>query len=399
MTSIVEPTTAQLENLVAPYLTLQPVAFAIGYASPSFANNGNIFLAGSVQSQLDTALNLNRNTLFEIASISKTFTATLYALLLRSKSSTLTVGDFTDPNGPLHISSTLGTITLDDLMSYTSGLPQDSVDAKVDSPPYWAYPYSMPGMLSYLNLSPPPIKCTGKAFTYSNLGFALMSSIIAAGADIAPTAVDFAHLVRENVFEPLSMQSKFFDGVPLGRLPAGYTYHSLSIPVYTQTNPGWVFFPAYFGAGGIVASPNDMWQWLLFNMGITQNSVLSPLLPALQSPATTVKDPAGDQLGLGWFISPAENGSVSTVWKDGELDGFNSYIAFLASPDPGSTPSQAGVFVLVNASGIVNDHGVEIVAAIANDLLLIMQGQEPPEDKSKYPRADLRRPRLMKRRA
>jgi len=390
MTSIIEPTPAQLKSLVAPYLTDQPVAFAIGYASPSFANNGNIFLAGNVQSQLGTALDLNRYTLFEIASISKTFTATLYAQLLRGQSSTLTVGDFIYPNGKLHISSTLAAITLDELMSYTSGLPQDNEDGTVDSPPYWAYPYSMPGMLSYLDLSPPPVSGTGTAYTYSNLAFAIMSSILASGGPV--TAVDFAHLIRENVFEPLSMQSKFFDGVSLGRLAAGYTYDSSSNPVYTQTNPGWVFFPAYFGAGGIVASPNDMWQWLLFNMGVTQNTVLSPLLPALQSPATTVKDPYDDQLGLGWFINPAENGWVPTVWKDGGLEGFNSYIAFLPSPDPGSTPSQAGVFVLVNADSIT-ENGVEIVAVIANDLLLIMQGQEPPADKSKYPRADLRRPR------
>ena len=81
---------------------------------------------------------------------------------------------------------------------------------------------------------------------------------------------------------------------------------------------------------------------------------------------------------------------MPTVWKDGGLEGFNSYIAFLPSSDPGSAPSQAGVFVLVNADSIT-ENGVEIVAVIANDLLLIMQGQEPPADKSKYPRADLRR--------
>ena len=51
------------------------------------------------------------------------------------------------------------------------------------------------------------------------------------------------------------------------------------------------------------------------------------------------------------------------------------------------------MFVLVNANGITDSNGVEIVAAIANDLLNIMLGKKPPEDKSKYPRADLRRPR------
>ena len=62
---------------------------------------------------------------------------------------------------------------------------------------------------------------------------------------------------------------------------------------------------------------------------------------------------------MGWFINPAENGWVPTVWKDGGLEGFNSYIAFLRSSDPGSAPSQAGVFVLVNADRITENR-VEI---------------------------------------
>jgi hypothetical protein len=40
MPTFIAPTQAQLENLVAPYLATQPrgLGFAIGYASPDFAN-------------------------------------------------------------------------------------------------------------------------------------------------------------------------------------------------------------------------------------------------------------------------------------------------------------------------------------------------------------------------
>ena len=138
-----------------------------------------------------------------------------------------------------------------------------------------------------------------------------------------------------------------------------------------------------------------MFHWLLFNMGITQNATLSPLLPALQSPPTKVKW-EGNQLGLGWFINPPVTGWAGAIWKDGDLDGFNSYMAFVPSPDPGSTPSQAGVFVLVNADGITDNqtsNGIDVAASIANDLLSLMQQQEPPADKSRYPRAAMRRRR------
>ncbi len=84
MGNIVEPTKVQLDDLVAPYLTTQPsgLGFAIGYASPSFAPPyGSLYFKGNYQNQFpnNVPLAVSETTPFEIASISKTFTATLYA--------------------------------------------------------------------------------------------------------------------------------------------------------------------------------------------------------------------------------------------------------------------------------------------------------------------------------
>jgi serine-type D-Ala-D-Ala carboxypeptidase/endopeptidase len=394
ITTIVEPTQAQVAALVAPYLKTQAsgLGFAIGCASPGFAQSGSLYFAGNVTNQFGQSLDLGATTPFEIASISKTFTATLYARLIRVGNPNLTIGDFSQPYGPLPISPTLAGITLDELMSYTSGLPQDNEDAEVDSPPELPSPYSMPGMLSYLRATPPPVTSSGQQYTYSNLAFAIMSAILASGGTISdPRVGAFVRKMREHVFAPLGIHATYFDAVSLAELPLGFNYNYRKIPVYSGSSPGWEFFPAYFGAGGIVATPSDMFQWLLFNMGIVQNAQLSPLLSVLQTPATTVT--AGKRhtrLGLGWFISPGGNSSSASVFKDGDLHGFGSYIAFLPSPDPGVTPSQAGVFVLLNAEDITDtqeDKGVPVAVALAHDLLLIMQGQTPPTDKSHYPRS------------
>jgi D-alanyl-D-alanine-carboxypeptidase/D-alanyl-D-alanine-endopeptidase len=394
MTTIVEPTQAQLADLVAPYLETQArgLGFAIGWASPGIAQSGSLYFAGNVTNQFGQALDLGATTPFEVASISKTFTATLYARLIRAGNRNLTIGDFSQPKGPLPISPTLAGITLDELMSYTSGLPLDNVNAPVDAPPALPSPYSMPAMLSYLSAAPPPITSRGQRYTYSNLAFSIMSAILASGGTIGDPRVDaFVRLMHENVFGPLGISATYFDAASLAELPLGFNYNYVGSPTYSAAQPGWVFFPAYFGAGGIVATPNDMLQWLLFNMGIVQNAQLSPLLPVLQTPATTVTPPNTDtRLGLGWFISPGGSGWSASVFKDGDLHGFGSYIAFLPSPNPGVTPSRAGVFVLLNAEGVTDTqekNGVEIAAALANDILLIMQGQTPPADKSHYPRS------------
>lgn len=388
MSGILQPTQSQLDSLVEPYLLRQQtgLGFAIGYASPDFDPPGNLYFCGNVQNQFGGRLRLDGDTLFEIASISKTFTATLYALLIRSASSSKTVGDYIAPNGPLHISTSLANIPLDCLMNYTSGLPEDNENASSSSLPYWPQPYSLPAMLSYLDACPPVITNTGENYTYSNLGFSLMAAILSGSS---PDIANFVQLMKSKVFDALDMRSRYFDATSLARLPLGYEYAYGQSPVFAPIAPGWAFFPAYYGAGGIVASPNDMLQWLLFNMGINQYAGLSELLPALQQPSTAVTW-GNIQLGLGWFINPAGTDLPLSIWKDGGLDGFNSYIAFLPSSSPGVTPSQAGVFVLVNADGITGDqknNGVEIPAALANDLLLIMQGQRPPADKSSYPRS------------
>jgi hypothetical protein len=51
MGAIVEPTDGLLEEMVAPYLRAQPsgLGFAIGYASPAFANYGRVRVFGNVQ--------------------------------------------------------------------------------------------------------------------------------------------------------------------------------------------------------------------------------------------------------------------------------------------------------------------------------------------------------------
>jgi len=138
MAPIVEPNRAQLNDLVASYLKTQPIGLgiAIGYASPSFAG---LYFAGNIQNQFGSRLKLNDETPFEIASITKTFTSTLYALSIRTISPNQRIGHY------LQLNKQLNNIPLDSLMNYTSGLPSDNVDNPAPVPPFWPRPYSMRG--------------------------------------------------------------------------------------------------------------------------------------------------------------------------------------------------------------------------------------------------------------
>ena len=218
-----------------------------------------------MQNQFGQDLLLNADTPFELASISKTFTATLYAATLRTLSTSYTVGDFIVPNGPLQISDTLAAITLDELVNYTSGLPQDDDTAVSDTPPYLPQPYSNIGMLSYPDADPPPVTDTGGAYTYSNLAFALTAAICGPEGS-------FSQLMKDLIFQPVGISPKFFGEASLKTLPLGYYYDYREKTVFSPAAPGWPLFPAYNGAGGVVASGREMMRWLQFNMGVEKIS-------------------------------------------------------------------------------------------------------------------------------
>jgi serine-type D-Ala-D-Ala carboxypeptidase/endopeptidase len=387
MSKIVPPTKKFLDSLVGPFLTSQPkgLAFVIGYVGPSFED---IYFKGNLANQFGKTITLGRDTRFELASISKTFTATLSAALgTQYQTSWLTqsIQDYTAnviPGG-LQIGSQFDNIPLSTLLSYTSGLPADN-HTVTDLPRLVPTPYSPAGMLGYLDMTSLQPAETGSQYTYSNLAFAIMAQIAPLFDSALP---DFNTLLSEVVLNPLEMADTFFfEQLSIDDFALGYTYASSPA---AAVPPGWAVLSAYDGAGGVVSSPKDMMTWLRFNMGLIEKNKkakgLTALLKETQTPQTTVKTGGGDQLGLGWFLAPATSKMpLGSVWKDGEITGTNTFITFL--PWAGTdTPSEAGVFVLTNCNALELG-GIEVVSAIANDVLITMQGGTPSPDKSNYPR-------------
>ena len=366
--NIIEPTKQQLDDLVNPFLAHANVGFAIGYASPQFQETGKFYFKNSspLLNQNNQEVPFGVETYFEIASISKVFTATLFQLFVQNgtiANNEIPLGDYF-PRGKIGLGEQFLDIPLLALSNYTSGLPQDN-DSAPDEPAYLPMPYTVLNMFSYLANTDLTVNTPGTAYTYSNLGFAILAQTASVAA--VERIGEFGELLRSEILGPLAMDAtKLFYQVGFNRLPLGYSSHG---PKGAPNAPGMAEFPAYYGAGGLLSTPRDMMVWLKFNMGIIQNSTLSSLLPTLQAPSTTVTPWANSQLGIGWFLStvPTSGDSYTIVWKDGGLGGFSSYICFLQSANPGQTPSQAGFFILTNADG-------NAVYTIESELMSIMTG-------------------------
>ncbi len=372
--SVVLPTTEQIENIIQGYIpaTTPDIGVAVGMASPSFGTH--IVCIGSLVDQNGDPMVFTTDTSFEIASITKTFVATVF-------------GSFFD-SGRLERGSTLGRflgtqidagiarIPLWDLANYTSGFPADNVSAGDTLPgSYTAGDYTMPEVLGFLANPPFPIAPAGTQYTYSNLAFSLLAFAMQAAAE----GNDFGTLIGSEILALLGMaktQPYASNLNPL--LPRGFNGQG------NVATPGWGPFPGYYGAGGLVSTPNDMMTWLQFNMGIIRVERFNRVLPVLQAPATAGAAglPSNTVPGLGWFLSTISNdlgGKLAVVQKNGDLQGFASQMAFLARSGCGSSP--AGVFVLTN----INAPAGSYAGSIAYDLLFTMAGLTPPSDKARYP--------------
>ncbi len=386
MNSIVSPTTAQLDGLVASYTQSQPgLAFAIGWLSPQIDGSGpyrhgGLYFSGQVMNQYGATLPLGPDTRFELASLSKTFTATLYAALLpgyvaRTRIGDPVLSDLYDGMALPTLPPDIGAIPLRALVSYVSGLRQDNGTA-VAPPHLQGCGMSLANLCGFLDMDVAfAPHGTGKRYTYSNLAFALAGEAMGQMAGVPDAS--YRQVLYRNVTVPLGMlDTTTFDHTLLSQLPIGFG--ATGKGGFFRAAPGWPMLPSYNGAGGVVSTPRDLMRWLNFNMGMSANPTLSALLARTQVPATTVTDGDGDALGLGWFL-----GDDGVVWKDGEIQGCNTYLALLASGQPGVVPSAAGVVVASNVSGLMADNQ-EVVQEVALRVLAIMQGRDP---------ASLRRPR------
>src|SRR5262245_35505079 len=149
-----------------------------------------IFLQGALLDQSGQPLSFDTDTMFELASVTKTFNATLYQYFVANNAiqPDATLGTYYSsstsspparvPEGTAIGSNYVG-IPLQTLANYTSGLPQDNDGIFVDCPDPLPAPYTIPDMFSYMSGNPFTPAASGQAYAYSNLGFGLLAQAIA----------------------------------------------------------------------------------------------------------------------------------------------------------------------------------------------------------------------------
>ena len=268
------------------------------------------------------------DTVFEVGSVTKLFTALLLADMAHRGEASLDepVAALLPPGS--RVPGRGGqAITLAQLAAHTSGLPRLPDDIVPGDPdPYGRY--TADRLLAFLarhQLRRTP----GEAYEYSNLGAGLLGHSL--GVRLGQPYEDAVH---DRILGPFGMSSTVFRRHPRieDRTATGHDDSGDGVPAWT--------FDALAGAGGMLSTAADL---LLFLGGVMDGA--GPLAPAV---ATLLA--AREAGGLGFGQAQAEGHVL--LQHEGGTGGFRSHVACVPA-------WRRGAAVLANAStGAVEDLGI-----------------------------------------
>ncbi len=266
------------------------------------------FAAGKMNAETDKEISVDSQ--FCIASLSKQFTAC--AIMLLKEQGKLGVEDTLDVYFPEYA---IGRdITVKDLLTMRSGIPDYYSLESNTTPEYGEEPEPLPfevyaaaddynnqkALTEWLFNQPLDFE-PNTDFEYSNSNYLLLALIVE-----QVTGGDYRDFVRENIFEPLSMNdSGFIDDVPdTSRLAESVTQLGLA------GCPG-----VMEGAGDIVSTAGDMDLWL---SALRENRLIS----ADSYSEMIVNYSADNSMNYGYGLMPVDDGGIQHT---GSIASYRSF--------------------------------------------------------------------------
>jgi serine-type D-Ala-D-Ala carboxypeptidase/endopeptidase len=281
---------------------------------------------------------LDGDTVFEIGSITKVFTALLLAEMVTRGEVALD-----DPVArylPDHVKMPTRSgrqITLLDLATYTSGLPRlpDGISNSSDNP-YASYTVDqLYAFLSGHSLHFDP----GAHYEYANLGFGLLGHALALRANQS-----YEDLVLSRVCTPLGLADTRISltASMRERLAQGHLND-------LKPASNWDL-PTLAGAGALRSTANDLFKFMKATCFTEPGAPLRPAIDLLLQTRRPT-DIAKMQVGFGWFVLSGNDDEI--VWKNGGTGGYSSFVGF-------STRLRSGAVVLSNTANTIDDIGFHL---------------------------------------
>jgi CubicO group peptidase (beta-lactamase class C family) len=282
----------------------------------------------------------NRNTLYDIGSITKTFTSTLLAMAVNSGKISLKTSITQLLPDSVAANPALKGITLVQLSNHTSGLPRlaGNMEQTVTDPNQPYGNYDAAHLFTYLK-GFKPTRQPGTQYEYSNLGAALLGVLLE-----RVYHQPYAQLVNIYIIKPTGMNSTgmTISTADAGRIAQGYNEELKPVAPW--------YFKAFQAAGGLKSSAADMLRYAKLQLQ-TGNTPLNKAVKFTHQ--TTYQD--GQQIvGLGWHYL----GKTSKVVQhSGGTGGYRTLIGADLEKD-------FAVVVLTNNATSGDALGIELIQAL-----------------------------------
>jgi len=257
------------------------------------------------------------DTLFEIASITKVFTAC--AVMRLVEEDRIDLDDSIAKHLP-GVPEDKHAITIRHLLTHTSGMSRMVAGGGADA---------AAAVASYLGK--PAARPPGERVEYWNGGYALLAALI---EEVGGTS--FQRFLSREIFTPAGMTRSGFTGdeeLPRERQAVGYAGEQAVRAAAEHPYGAYDF--RYKGMGGVVASAEDLWR---FGRAFLSGEVLEEETVAL------MQTPFAEHQALGWGVVESARGTPRLV-HGGDVRGFHCAFELL--------PAERGaVVVLSNVEGI-----------------------------------------------
>ena len=301
--------------------------------------DGAVLLArGYGVRDLETKERVTPDTLFSIASATKSFTATVAAMAVEEKKVEWDRPLKTYfPDFRLHDAAATEKVTLRDLLTHRSGVPRQKFFSL--NPP--AARREVRDRMRYFE----PTADLRSAFQYCNETYTVAGDMVA-----ERLGASWEEVVKARLLKPLGMDATVLSVREMQNAPN----HATPYIDWGEGPEAMAFHDAGIlgPAGEIVSTANDLSKWLLFHLARGQAGgsrlVDAAQLARTQSPQVPVpramreKEVLLQSYGMGWFLD-AWRGFLH-VHHGGVLYGFSSHVSFLPTEN-------VGLVVLANLNG------------------------------------------------
>lgn len=309
-----------IEDIVQPYLNHKNTkALSIGIFDKGQIQYYNYGICSEDHPVLPT-----QQSIYDIGSITKTFTTAVLAQMVQEGKVKLTDPiSLYLPKEVFKWASDSLAITLEDLATHQSSLPR--MPSNFPRNPFSSQKnYQQKDLFDDLATFSPKVKSKRKA-SYSNFGVGLLGSILAEIEELT-----YEEMVSNRILLPLGMKNTFIESDK--EKMVGHNLFGRPAPPMN--------FQVMHGAGAIRSSTEDIMKYMIANLERKEP------FQTTHHPRAIFNDP--DKIGLGWILIPSKTTEGIIIFHNGGTSGFFSALAF-------NKDTQTGVIVLSNSFQSVDE--------------------------------------------